>query len=331
MRRFVFGLTMMLAVLVMASGAQAGWIGNVIGDGRLHTLNDSNADLGITLNESTGNYEIATGAIEEGDFLWAGVNFAAIDPVPGDSAGLDGQGANGQLGIKLAADPVDEFTNAEGVQIATFPKFVAPTVAEWNKIIDDVFGGNPLLKKTQEGTLGLIYDNADVDFQRTAIVAGETLKTSVDRIADGTAGPVLELGWTGEADANGNIQDDDDGEGWAATGPTVPGGGVLFPIAQGISGTSVAGTVNVLINNTGLAGFLPLNSPFDVDGTAQFVLTSNLFYYGDGTGTNTPAGPWQLGTETDVSFRPVIPEPASVAMWSLLIAGGFALTRRRKK
>lgn len=320
-------LSIVVIALLLVSGttvSAATLLGSLIGDGRVHGAQDTSADVGIRLG-ITGDYEIVTGALVEGDFLVAGIGFDTLERVGTSSVPLTGVNGFGILRIDtIASLPA----NPQGIPFSTL-SFEAPTVAEWNAIVDDVFGGNTALYKTTAGGLVNIYDGVPTDFNRIAPPA--TLAGSGSTIGTLVAQRIGELGFTG-AVVDGRVQDNGIGEDWIAVGPTAPGGGSLAVLNTDIIGSSIALSINRLTGFDGIT-FLPLASIFDggllAGATAEFVGSGDLSGYGDGLGA--PVGPWQIGDDIDVSFRPFfIPEPGSMLIWAGMgLAGVVGAYRRR--
>lgn len=322
MRRLGMGVLVIVAAVVMAVGpfAQGGIItSNIVADGRIHGLQDTDADVGVTWNGSS--YELA-GTLAVGDFLVAGINFDSMERLLLADVNMTTHGANAFAMLKISSLSAAG-TNAQGIALADFV-FSAPTTTEWGDIVDDVFGGAAGLKKATAGGLVIIYEDADLDFDRIAPPA--TLAGSADTLHTG-ATVVGEIGFTG-AVVGGNVTDNATGEGWAATAPTTAGDGDAIPLNTGILDTSFTLAVTRLSGWGGL-NFIPLLSTFDGGGTADFVGGGTLVGYGDGDGN--AVGPWQIGSDADISFRPV-PEPASILVWAGIIglAFGFVRTRRNR-
>ncbi len=317
MKRLTLSVSVLLVVLgVWAVGTQAN--AAILGavPGQLNLLDDSDADIGVR-ETSPGVFAIVAGALQDNDILVAGITFAFTRPIPGTATSLAGQGYNGFTMLKVDGAPVDQ-----GGGLSSFA-FNAASVAEWNGVVDDLFGGLASLKKSSEGTLAMIFQDATADFSPVSPPA--TLAASAAAISTG-ANLVWELGFTGALDAGGNVDAGVD-EGWVATGPTSPSVAATTTYGTGIPGTSFTGALNPLVDNSGYVDYLPLTTLF---GQSDFAVVGTLSGYGDGFGN--PAGPWQIASDADLSFAPlVVPEPASLAIWSLLSVGGLALARRRRR
>lgn len=301
-----------------AGTAKAGILNSIVADGRIHGLQDTSADVGVRLGGG-GAFAVHSGALAVGDYLAAGIGFDTLERLGLADAPQVGSGGFSVLKIgslvPIPASPLSTFT------------FVAPTVVEWNKIVDDVFGGAAALKKTGAGTLLNLYENAATDFDRISpIVPGpNSLIGSAATLFTGGA-KIAELGFTGAANGSGNITANLAGEGWIASGPNTPGTGSSFPLNAGIVGSSFALGINRLSGFGGF-NFLPLLSSV-APGFVDFVGSGTLSGYGDGSGN--PVGPWQIGDDADLSFRPVaIPEPTSMLIFGGL-ATGFVTIRRRR-
>lgn len=305
-----------VALATLAGSVQAGIVSNIVADGRLHGLQDTSADVGVRFNAVTGTYQVLTGALAAGDYLAAGIGFDTLERLALADAPLTGSGGFSilKIGSIVPASP----------GLSTF-SFVAPTVGEWGGIVDDVFGGAAALKKTGAGTLLNLYDNAAQDFDRIAPPA--TLTASAATLFTGGS-KLAELGFTGAANGSGNITANGVGEGWVAVGPNTPGVGSAFPLNAGIVGSSFALGINRLSGFGGF-NFLPLLSSV-APGTVDFVGSGLLQGYGDGSGN--PVGPWQIGDDADLAFRPVaIPEPTSILIFGAFATGIVAVRRRRSK
>ncbi len=313
---FKVSFAVCVALASFAGSAQAGIVSSIVADGRLHGLQDTSADVGVRFNAGTGTYQVLTGALAAGDYLAAGIGFDTMERLFLADSPLTGAGGFSILKIGSLAP--------SGLGLSTF-NFVAPTVAEWGGIVDNVFGGAAALKKTGAGTLLNLYDNAAQDFDRIAPPA--TLTGSAATIFNGGS-KIAELGFSGAANGSGNILPNGAGEGWVAVGPNTPGTGSVFPLNAGIVGSSFALGINRLSGFGGF-NFLPLLSSV-APGFVDFVGSGTLQGYGDGNGN--PVGPWQIGDDADLSFRPVaIPEPTSMLIFGAFATGVVTIRRGRSK
>ncbi len=269
-------------------------LSSLVPDGRIHGLQDTDAEVGIRLNGA--NYEVLSGNLAVGDYLGAGIGFDSLEILGLPDVDFTGDGVTGFSILKIAS-MVPAGVTANGIPVSQMT-FVAPTVTEWGNIVDDIFGGVATLKKSSPGGVIMIFEDGVVDFDR--IAPPSTLVGSAATIVGTEVG---EMGFTGPVDVNGNVQDNTTGEGWSAVAPTDFAVGPSRPLNSGMLGTSFSIGLSRLEGWAGF-NFLPMNSIFDSAGNADFVGGGGFEGYGDGDGN--AVGPWQVGSDTDFSFRPVI-------------------------
>jgi hypothetical protein len=159
----------------------------------------------------------------------------------------------------------------------------------------------------------MVFDNATSDFIRTN---PNTLTSSAATIFTGGA-EFAEVGFTGGADPDGGgyIMPNATGEGWLAIGPTAISSAILNSRTSPTAINEATFNFSLsLLDGFDDIQFFPLLSNVTVGGTADFVGGGQLQFYGDGTGA--PIGPWQIGTNADVSFRAITtPEPGTLLIW----------------
>jgi len=315
LRRFT-PLAALLVALTCGSLAQATLNDGIVTDGRLHGLQDTDADVALRVNMA-GTWSVHSGALAVGDVLAAGVGWDTLERLGLSDHPMTGVNGFNMLKVASVSPPGGPF----GLVTLTF---TAPTVAEWSKIVDDIFGGTGALKKTTAGGLVIVYDDANEDFDRIAPPA--TLAGSAATLHTGGT-TVSEIGFTGAVDGFGNVTPGA-GEGWLAVGPSTPSLAFTTPLNTVLPGTSFTLAVNALTPFFGL-NFLPLLNPVFGGPGADFVGGGTLSGYGDGMMVPSAVGPWHIGSDADISFRPV-PEPGSILCWTGIAALGFVVARRRR-
>jgi len=168
------------------------------------------------------------------------------------------------------------------------------------------------------GAMAALFHDTDEDYTGVG--------TFAESVATAVGGDLyIVLGATGDW---GDEDADGDGYYWASNGSTVP------------SVSSFAASLALLENNTGFAdwNFLGLTQPPPISGDlgsftneAELVNIVNPFALQGNTDPVTAGGiSWDIDSEDPLRAH-TIPEPASLAVWSLLSLIGLAVVRRRRR
>ena len=322
---------------VMASTAQASLVTTIWGAPGLNQSHDTDAEIAL---DSSYNHLNGSTGLQVGDYLVGGINYGYnVPPIGGSvSYGLAGVDQMNVLFVLKIAD-VSAFpggTNSQGIPFSHYT-FVAPSVAEWTSALNSVYGGAApaAALKTAEGSVGIVFSNPTENFQQLPI--GATSAADVlNRVFSGPGVTNIgELGFTGgTTTVNGgvNVGPNATGEGWQADGPTATSSFVGVTYGSSILNTNIIfgidPTAGSLLNDM---DFTPILDQMFPGAKADFAGTAELQGTGDGLGGLRSGEQMDINSGGAVSFYVLVPEPASCAVWSLIMGcvGLFAWRRRR--
>jgi hypothetical protein len=297
MKRFYLVLLALAGIAFFPTLSQASVLGDLV-DGVQNELEDDDFEMLI----NAGGTIAAPGAntiVNVGDFLIGIIRISAIRVPPGGPAVASyPQPSNTFTGVfaqKVATAVGAGVGGApDGVLDATFT-FTAPSLLEWGS-----FGLPAHLVPVTAGTNLILFDDPD-DLDQTLALAG----------AFGSVGgtKLWEFGLSATATVKSiaSTDTDDVATAFAAvTGSTTANLDLLASFGPG---------ANVILAPQAVLG-----------GTAQLLLRNGS------VGAPAPGSAFPVSSDTDLLITPrfVIPEPASLLVWSGL-AAGFGLMRRRRR
>lgn len=310
MLRCFFALACVLGVL--AGQSQAGTIANVIQGQVLTRLSDNSLEFHVTrLDDGMGGFTYAlpgeagySSTVNEGDALFTIARIDQVNsPFSGDTVLFGEGGWDDELTLVSVIEVFDkvELANNEGFRYTfqPFTGFADPLGLGWSA-----------------GTMAAFYSDPSNDYTNSP-------SSQLDGFLRASNGsPWWEFGmfgggvnYTGPGPFSANAL----GEFWTAN----TFGDDIEAIAALPAGTTVGGFqigLNLIAQNNGLP-LLPV-TPTGL----EFTGGGNLVSSGD----DPVPGGFQLYNDLNFTIR-AIPEPSSVAFWSVIAVGGVVGIRRRKR
>ena len=279
-------------------------------DGAVNLADDRNADLLIDNGTTVGTVDV-------GDFLMAVIKIDTIEREGGGSTSINDPGSGFREMTAISLIKVATVTPV-ALGYASFT-FVPPTIAEWTAVTT---AAGFTVTPSAPGVMVSIYQGATDahDYDRLSTIAAG-LSTS-----SGTL--MWEAGFTGVVTDPGTRLDSTDDtvapaafEGWDAFAtivfpptfpPALPAG-----IQFGLNTISIGPAGILLDKTTQYAGVVNYGGKTDFQGTGSFEVAA--------TGSS-----WPVFSNTNTYITPVIPEPTTIIIWSLLAAFGVARYGRRR-